>query len=519
MAKRNDEHWLEQFDAFKGYVTENASFPNATNIVYNGAKVGQWYRNQLTAYKGGFLPPMRLALLDTFNPVWRGTLEERQAESNRMLLASTAWKDNLSEKDVSIDTVFSSDTLASAISHGIYSCQAYLEACEQYLNAKGLSYFNEVRGLSSQKDNLFSLDNREAVFEAQFPNLSFRHFYLYLAIFAGNPPDLFKPEEIEALGHQPNFYEMASAMSAYSQYASRTDMVKAYEDVLNTLTPHEKAIVSAKYIDGMPRMAIAESVDFTPDRVRRVLINAFRKLRHPSRSKKLCPEHPQDAQARREEEARTLERKQLYEQFLNSGQNALLATPIESLDLSVRSYNCLRRSGLETLGDITSLSPDELMGIRNLGSKCVTEIVQVLHNHNLALRSSHEAPARATEVNSSTARETNLAHDTDIESLNLSVRSFMCLKRANINTLGELASLSAQDLMAIPYMGRKPFEEIVCKLEEYGVFLTPAPARDEEAVGGRIPRPSLDNQIASANARTTPPGGGGPDGMNGPGGR
>lgn len=49
---------------------------------------------------------------------------------------------------------------------------------------------------------------------------------------------------------------------------------------------------------------------------------------------------------------------------------------IEDLDLSVRAYSCLKRSGINTLNDILKKSIEDLMKIRNLNKKCLDEIVQ-----------------------------------------------------------------------------------------------------------------------------------------------
>jgi len=51
-----------------------------------------------------------------------------------------------------------------------------------------------------------------------------------------------------------------------------------------------------------------------------------------------------------------------------------LSTPIEDLDLTVRSYNCLKREGINTVSELIALSEDLLMNIRNFGSKSVDEV-------------------------------------------------------------------------------------------------------------------------------------------------
>ena len=52
--------------------------------------------------------------------------------------------------------------------------------------------------------------------------------------------------------------------------------------------------------------------------------------------------------------------------------------PIDELELSVRSYNCLKRSGIDTVGQLRSMTADELLSVRNLGRKGVDEIMKKL---------------------------------------------------------------------------------------------------------------------------------------------
>ncbi|MDR1068967.1 MAG: DNA-directed RNA polymerase subunit alpha [Clostridiales Family XIII bacterium] len=61
-----------------------------------------------------------------------------------------------------------------------------------------------------------------------------------------------------------------------------------------------------------------------------------------------------------------------------------------------------------------------------------------------------------------------------IEELELSVRSFNCLKRANINTVEELTQKTEEDMMKVRNLGRKSLEEVILKLEELGLGLKPS---------------------------------------------
>jgi len=60
--------------------------------------------------------------------------------------------------------------------------------------------------------------------------------------------------------------------------------------------------------------------------------------------------------------------------------------PIEDLDLSVRSYNCLKREGINTVSELVALSEMQLMNIRNFGQKSVDEVKDKLTEMGLALK-------------------------------------------------------------------------------------------------------------------------------------
>jgi DNA-directed RNA polymerase subunit alpha len=59
---------------------------------------------------------------------------------------------------------------------------------------------------------------------------------------------------------------------------------------------------------------------------------------------------------------------------------------IEELELGVRSYNCLKRAGIQTVGDLISKSEGELAAIPNFGKKSIDEVIETLHTRGLALR-------------------------------------------------------------------------------------------------------------------------------------
>jgi len=65
-----------------------------------------------------------------------------------------------------------------------------------------------------------------------------------------------------------------------------------------------------------------------------------------------------------------------------------MALPIEDLDLTVRSYNCLKREGIHTVGELLARSEADLMDIRNFGSKSIDEVKAKLQSMGMQLKDS-----------------------------------------------------------------------------------------------------------------------------------
>ena len=63
-----------------------------------------------------------------------------------------------------------------------------------------------------------------------------------------------------------------------------------------------------------------------------------------------------------------------------ANEDAVRALPIDELELSVRAFNCLKRAEINTIGELTDKTEDELTRVRNLGKKSVDEIKEKLAN-------------------------------------------------------------------------------------------------------------------------------------------
>ena len=68
----------------------------------------------------------------------------------------------------------------------------------------------------------------------------------------------------------------------------------------------------------------------------------------------------------------------------------ILEEPIENLELSVRSFNCLKRSGISTVGDLTNKTQADMMKVKNLGKKSLDEVIAKLHDLGFDLKKDEE---------------------------------------------------------------------------------------------------------------------------------
>ena len=137
---------------------------------------------------------------------------------------------------------------------------------------------------------------------------------------------------------------------------------------------------------------------------------------------------------------------------------------IERLSFSTRTYNCLRRAGVETVGQLLDFPPERWPEVHSLGQKSRQEIVQRVDQ----LRSGG-GPYVLTDVRPETGqprRPEPERFSLPVERLGLSPRAVNCLKGAEIHTLRELMGETERSLKQIPRMGTKTLQEVLDKLEE-----------------------------------------------------
>jgi DNA-directed RNA polymerase subunit alpha len=112
---------------------------------------------------------------------------------------------------------------------------------------------------------------------------------------------------------------------------------------------------------------------------------------------------------------------------------------------------------IETNGAIT---PEEAL---SLSAKILTDQLSIFVN----LTETQGFITQSVESDDESAKQKLL--ETSIEDLDLSVRSYNCLKRANVNTVGHLVSMTADEMMKVRNLGKKSLEEIQNKVAELGL--------------------------------------------------
>ena len=140
-------------------------------------------------------------------------------------------------------------------------------------------------------------------------------------------------------------------------------------------------------------------------------------------------------------------------------------TPVERVNLTVQNTRVGQITDFDklTLDVFTNgtLAPDEAV---SLAAKVLSEHL------NLFIDLSENA--KVAEVMVETAQDpVDKVLEMNIDELELSVRSYNCLKRAGINTVEELTNKTPEDMMKVRNLGRKSLEEVLAKLKELGLSL------------------------------------------------
>ena len=150
-----------------------------------------------------------------------------------------------------------------------------------------------------------------------------------------------------------------------------TDDIRAGLDyALSTLSEREQEIVRLRYQERLPLREIGLAIGVTTERIRSLGDRILRKLREPRVLGyiKYGKYGYEALVAQREEEKR------------KADVSNQLQMNLEELDLTIRSFNCLKKRGCNTVGDIVKLTEEEIIETKNLGRKSMIEIAEKLRS-------------------------------------------------------------------------------------------------------------------------------------------
>lgn len=135
---------------------------------------------------------------------------------------------------------------------------------------------------------------------------------------------------------------------------------------------------------------------------------------------------------------------------------------ISILNLSTRSYHALIGKNINTIKELLDCSKDNLLKIRNLGTKSLEEISNIVDTLNsYKLKNYNEDKLRNKYEQKYFIGYDGFKYiDIEIEKLNISVRAYNCLKSIGINYYSQLICKLGEELIAIPNMGRKTLLEL-----------------------------------------------------------
>ena len=172
------------------------------------------------------------------------------------------------------------------------------------------------------------------------------------------------------------------------------DQLAGFDQALGTLHPRERRALELYFEEEKTLKEIGKEFGVTQERIRQIVSKAIRKMRNPIRVK-LIRNGPkmQELQRLEQIEAEIAARKERInerlaelEQLENQANDKMedlrqrtaktLIDRIDDLDLSVRSYNCLRRANCDTITQVIDLFENgKIFGVRNLGKKSIAEII------------------------------------------------------------------------------------------------------------------------------------------------
>lgn len=183
-------------------------------------------------------------------------------------------------------------------------------------------------------------------------------------------------------------YDVIEDRDAEPLYSFSPELIM--KTITETLTIREADVLLCRYRDGMTLDEVGKKFNVGKERIRQIEAKALRKLKHPTRMNSMRAVSYNDY---KELESRYSTVEYAYNQLSDKkeipeliSETSVEGMPIMDLNLSVRSYNCLYRANIRTVGDLINKTRHEMERVRNLGKRSLFEIEQKLISMGLGFR-------------------------------------------------------------------------------------------------------------------------------------
>ena len=184
------------------------------------------------------------------------------------------------------------------------------------------------------------------------------------------------------------------------------------------------------------------------------------------------PTHPQASLYRRDAIASMDEHYDHDKEKMQQQIAGVMSISISQFELSVRSRNCLRKMGIQSLGDLTQVTETELLNSKNFGETSLVEIREMMSQKNLRIgQFVHEKEETEPMDMSHLSPDEQALLERPMSDLNLSVRARKCMTRLGLTTIGELVRKSGDDLLECKNFGVTSLNEVREKLTQAGLRL------------------------------------------------
>ena len=155
-----------------------------------------------------------------------------------------------------------------------------------------------------------------------------------------------------------------------------------------------------------------------------------------------------------------------------TAQTAIGVIPVDSIYTPVHKVNyTVENTRVGNMTDFDKLTLEVWTDGTITARDAVSLAAKILCDHFALFTDLSETVGRSSTVVEKTETQRDKVLELTIEELDLSVRSFNCLKRANINTVADLISKTEDDMMKVRNLGRKSLEEVINKLAMMGLSL------------------------------------------------